>query len=164
MKAASPGRRAFTLIEVVIAMAIAVFALLVLLATFSLGIKTTADSQGDTIAVFIADNVRAQLLADENWPIPADAPLTTSNNPTTFSFDESGELLQGLPTDDPKYQGRLTIAALFDPASPFYLQEANYRSRRLDYITLEIFRQGSTNRPLSTFNLMRHRLAERSSP
>ena len=145
-----PKTSAFSLVEIVIALSITVIAVLSLLGLIGLGLQTHQDSRADSVAVFIADNIRAKLLADVNWPVP-DTQAMSSNNYsgsansfTNYYTSEGTELPTG------QTNGFYAATMQFEP-SP----NLPYQSSRLDFIILNISRNTGTNRIMSTFTLQR---------
>ena len=144
-----PRPGAFSLVEIVIALSITVIAVLSLLGLIGLGLQTHQDSRADSVAVFIADNVRAKLLADVNWPVPDSQPMSSNysmpQNNFTYYFDNEGS---EVPTG--QTNGFYAATLQFEP-SP----NLPYPSQRLDFIILNIARNSGTNRIMSTFTLQR---------
>jgi len=139
---------AFSLVEIVIALSITVIAVLSLLGLIGLGLQTHQDSRADSVAVFIADNVRAKLLSDENWPVPATTSMSSNSSNYYFTncyFDNEGSELPAGQTNG-FYQAQLQFMP--SPNMP-------YPSQRLDFIILSISRNSGTNRVVSKFTLQR---------
>jgi len=144
----------FSLVELVIALAIAAVAVVTLVGLLALGVRTNLDSKADSVAVFIADTVRSKLLADEDWPVAA-ATAMSSNPATRYQhkvyFDEQGSEVAAAA-------GSFYAAALEFQPSP----NMPYASDRLDFITLSISRTGNDSRVLTRFTLQRAHRAPRT--
>jgi len=152
-----PKPGAFSLVEIVIALSITVIALISLIGLIGLGLQTHQDSRADSVAVFIADNVRAKLLADVNWPVPENQTMSSNNYAgplnsfTNYYTSEGTELVAG------QTNGFYAATLQFMP-SP----NLPYQSQRLDFIVLNISRNSGTNRIMSTFTLQRAHVLPRT--
>ena len=157
---AMAGRAGFSLIEILIALAITVTALIVLVALLGRSADTTRRSQSETLAVFMASQIRTFLLADENWPPgTANRPLSDARDAEGFPtdsfaysnlfFDATGQRLDSSQADKRAFQAVLT-----------FRRSANYRSPRLDQITLELIELESRD-SISGFTFQRARKKER---
>jgi len=146
-------QRGFSLVELVLALAVVAIAVITLVGLLSLGVRTNLDSKADSVAVFIADTVRSKLLTDENWPVSATTPMSTnagSRYKHKAFFDEQGSEL------DAEAGSFYTATLEFQP-SP----NMPYPSPRLDFITLTIGRTGNESRVLTRFTLQRAHKAPR---
>ena len=98
-----PRNQAFSLIEIVIALSITIIAIVSLLGLMSAGLQTHQDSRADSVAVFIANNIRGKLLSDVNWPVPATNAMSTNSTNAANIFkcyfnNEGVELPSGSTT------------------------------------------------------------------
>ena len=155
-----PPRAGFSLVELLLAMAVTVTALIVLIALLGRAADTSRRAQSETLAVFMASQVRTLLLTDPDWPPgTADRPLTDARDaegyPTDsftydqLHFDATGQRLAAADTDRRAFQGVLT-----------FRRSANYRSPRLDQVTLEII-EIESGESISGFTFQRARKTER---
>ena len=128
--------RGMTLVEILITMGIVSSVLLVLAILFGESASTVQKSKADSVSIFIAENVRARLLTDPEWPSGSTGQsfsrdVDDQGMPTdTFVFDAlyfDDEGLEIESKDFAAYQCVLTFS-----------RSPNYGSRRLDFIVLEV--------------------------
>lgn len=105
---------AFTLVEVMLALGIATFALLSVVALLPIGLGSLRASMDDAMEARILRRVSADIQM---------APFTTSMNATTFYFDGDGEQTTGSGT----YRVTFTPATVSLPNPPPDIQN-NFRS------------------------------------
>lgn len=125
-----------TLVEILITMALVSSVLLVLAIMFGESASTVQRSKAESVSIFVAENIRARLLTDPEWP-PGAAGRSFSRDvdqhgiPTdTFVFDKLYFDDEGTEVEEEDlgvYQGVLTFS-----------RSPNYPSRRLDFIVLEV--------------------------
>ena len=84
------SRRAFSLVEIILALGITVFVLTILISLLALGVQTAAESRSDSLVVFMADSLRSELVTNPDWPgaIPVGTPFY-------LYFTEDGSLTRG---------------------------------------------------------------------
>lgn len=156
-KLPTPGPEGFSLIEILVALVIVVVGVLVLLGLLGVSLGSVQDSKADSIAVFIANDVKSKMFTDEDFPIARDASISSATWPTNLYYDNEGAPL-GSSTDGAKYRAALTLYDLMNTNN-----DANYRSRRLDLAEVRIHRTtGNTNRAISTFTVQRARQTPRN--
>jgi len=155
------ARFGFSLIEILIALAITVSALVILLGFLGLAADTSKHSQDETLSVFMAGQVRSRLLTDAAWPPgtlnkPLSGDLDAEGFPVDsfdyedLYFDYQGTALStSAPTEERVYQGILT-----------FRRSPSYNSPRLDLITLQL-KSLETGEDITGFTLQRARLNPR---
>jgi uncharacterized protein (TIGR02598 family) len=154
--AAGSRRTAFSLVEIVVALAIVVVGVLVLLGLLGVSLGSVQDSKADSIAVFIANDVKARMFGDDNFPISASANISSATWPYNLYYDGEGNPL-GTATNGAKFRAEITLKDLMDTNN-----DANYRSRRLDFAEVAIHRTtGNTNRAVSSYTIQRARQTPR---
>ncbi|MCC5789486.1 MAG: hypothetical protein JJT75_07620 [Opitutales bacterium] len=163
-KISSLSRQAFSLVELVLAIGITVIVLSILLALLGLGVQTAADSQADSIGSLIAENIRAELLAD-----PDDFRNITPSDSAEIFFTGSGErILPGDDEADARYVARLrlypeneTLSSGDDARYRFWEwspRDGNANNAHSQRLFIEIYRSQVFNQdgqPFTTFSLVR---------
>ncbi len=141
--------RGFSLIEVLLALAISAFSLLTILGVFTIGLQTTMESRLDTLTVNVMEQVKARMLTDPDWPIGATDAITYDNDTsfrTNLYYDSDGFI-----TSQSAYVLRVEIIYLNPTNSDIQI---GYRSERLDPMHI-IFYNSRSDKPLISFGLNR---------
>lgn len=99
--------RGFSLVEIILALGITVFVLVILMSLLALGVQTASESRGDSLAVFMADSLRSELITNHDWP-----GAISTTTPLYVFFTEDGSLTRngpvpGTPSGDAVYVAEL---------------------------------------------------------
>ena len=155
--------KGLTLIEILITIGIVSSVLLALTVMFGKSLGTVRKSKADSVSIFIAENVRARLLTDSEWPPGAmeqkfGREVDEHGVPTdTFVFDqlffdeEGTEVAKDDPDNPASYQCILTFS-----------RSPSYQSNRLDFIVLEV--QPMPRGEPITFSFQRANNSPREAP
>lgn len=158
------AKKAFSLVELILAIGITVIVLSILLAFLTLGVQTVADSQSESIGSLVAENIRAELISNTN-----DLRDISSTSPALMEFDSAGErILPGSDNGDLRYVARLRLhppnptLTSSDNARYRYWQweprDGNVNNAHTQRLFIEIFRAPAFEQdgsPFTSFSLVR---------
>lgn len=122
-------KNGFTLVEVVLATGISASCITILIGLFALGLKNTRDSQIYSAVALVSENIRSRLLADWDWPMPQNQPLSYTNGIYQTNFYYNLEGLENSPDN-----AILRAEICFVQSSYAY-----YSSPRLDLIFMDFY-------------------------
>ena len=159
----SSARRAFSLVELVIAIGITVFVLLVLVGFLALGVQTAADSRDDSIASLLAENLRTELVADPSFisdppQLFFDADNEDVGVPVYFNFD--GRIVGN--AEEARYMALVALEPSFNdlPAemresSAFRYWQSGEEVSSVQRLHVRIYSGTGLNRKVSAFSIVR---------
>ncbi|MCH8475339.1 MAG: hypothetical protein LAT55_08945 [Opitutales bacterium] len=159
----SSARRAFSLVELVLAIGITVFVLLILVGFLALGVQTAADSRDDSIAALLAENLRTELITDSSFAMdPPQLAFDSDNNdvgiPVFFNFD--GRIVED--EAEARYLALIALEPSFSDLPEEMRENAGFRYwqsgdevNSVQRLHVRIFAGTQTNRQISAFSLVR---------
>ena len=133
------SRSGLTLVEILITISIVSTVLLVLTIMFGKSLGTVRKSKADSVSIFIAENVRARLLTDAEWPPGAldqsfSRDVDDNGVPTdTWVFDELYFDEEGIEVEKDDSENQASYQCILT-----FSRSPSYQSTRLDFIILEV--------------------------